>query len=194
MSPFQSSSSFLQMGQCCPHVHGVVEMSSLTWKVVALGTASGCCLCWVALQLGQKDFLPCGAFLWGKGFLQISLVPNYIVTGMDVADDFTTGIWVVTVKVATVGVGTAGSTGFMGEVRVAGKGWAITLTFYLLFTGALALLFWSTFLGTKAFLVEEFLSWEGVLVHGCNCGWGLGLGPNLPANSKYVFIFLIREG
>ena len=100
---------------------------------------------------------------------------------MDVAADFTTGIWVVVVEVATVGVGTAGSIGFMGEVGVAGKGWAITLTLYLLFTGAPALLSLSAFFGTRSFLVEEFLLWKGVLVHGCD--WGLGLGPSLPSNS-----------
>ena len=114
---------------------------------------------------------------------------------MDVAADFTTGIWVVA-EVATVGVGTADSIGFMGKVGVAGKGWVITLTLYFPFISVLALLFLSTFLGTKAFLVEEFLSWEGVLVHGCD--WGLGwvwvLGPSLPSNSKYVFTFLIKEG
>ena len=60
---------------------------------------------------------------------------------MDVAADFTTGIWVVEVEVATVGVGTAGGIEFLGNVGMVGKGWAITLTWYLLFTGALALLF-----------------------------------------------------
>ena len=88
------------------------------------------------------------------------------------AADFTTGIWVVAVEVATVGVGIAGGIGFTGKVGVAGIGWAITLTLYLLFTGALALLFFSAFLGTKVFLVKEFLSWEGVLVHDCEWGWG----------------------
>ena len=72
--------------------------------------------------------------------------------------------------------------------------WVITLTLNLLFTGALALLFFSAFLDTNLFLVEEFLSWEGVLVCGYNWGWGWGLGPSLPSSSKYVFIFLIRDG
>ena len=60
---------------------------------------------------------------------------------MDVAADFTMGIWVDAVEVATVGVGAAGGIGFMGAVGVgvAGKGWAITLTLYLPFTGALVL-------------------------------------------------------
>ena len=110
---------------------------------------------------------------------------------MDVAADFTMGIWVVAVEVDTVGAGTAGVIGFTGKVGVVGKGWMITLTMYLLFTNALALLLFSTFFSTGVFLVKELL-WEGVLVHGCN--WGYGLGPSLPSNSKYVFIFLIKEG
>ena len=66
---------------------------------------------------------------------------------MDVAADSTMGIWVVTVEVTTFGVGTAGGIGFMDEIEVGvvGKGWAITLTLYLLFTSALALLFFSAF-------------------------------------------------
>ena len=88
------------------------------------------------------------------------------------AADFTTGIWVVAVKVATVGLGSACGIGFMGKVGLAGISWVITLTLKLLFTGTLALLFFSTFLGTKVFLVNEFLSWEGVIVHDCDWGWG----------------------
>ena len=68
---------------------------------------------------------------------------------MDVAADFTTDIWVVAVEVVTVGVGSAGGIRFTGEVGLAGIGWAITLTLHLLFTGALALLFFSTFLGKE---------------------------------------------
>ena len=77
---------------------------------------------------------------------------------MDVATDFITGIWPAAVVVATVGVGSAGGNGFTGQVGVAGIGWMITLTLYLLFTGALALPLFSAFLSTKVFLVEEFLS------------------------------------
>ena len=109
---------------------------------------------------------------------------------MDVAADFPTGIWVVAIKVDTVGLGSAGGIGFMGEVGLADIGWVITLTLKLLFTGALALLFFSAFLGTKVFLVETFLSWEGVLVHGCDWVWG----PSLPSSSRYVFIFLTKDG
>ena len=87
----------------------------------------------------------------------------YTVNGMDMAADFTMGIWVVAVEVAAMGVGITGVIGFTGKVGVVGKGWAITLTLYLLFTGALALLFFSDFVGTRVFLVEEKL-WEGVLV------------------------------
>ena len=95
---------------------------------------------------------------------------------MDVAADFITGIWAVAVEVATAGAGSVGGIGFMGEVWLEGISWAITLTLYLPFTGALALLFFPNFLGTKVFLVKEFLSWEGMLVHGCNLVWGWGLG------------------
>ena len=93
-----------------------------------------------------------------------------------------------------MGVGAADGIGFVGkvEVGVVGKGWAITLTLYLLFTGALVL-FFSAFLGTRVFLIKELL-WEGVLVCNCDWGWGLGLGPSSPYNSRYVFIFLIKEG
>ena len=73
--------------------------------------------------------------------------------------DFTTNIWVVAVKVATVGVGTAGGVEFTGKVGVVGKGWVITLTLYLFLTSALALLFFSAILGTRVFLVKELL-WE----------------------------------
>ena len=100
----------------------------------------------------------------------------YTVTGMDVAVDFTTGIWVDVVDVATVGVGF----GFMGTavLEVVGKGSENTLTLYLLFTGTLVLLFFSAIMGPGIFLVKELLFWEGVLVHGCDWvwGWGLGLG------------------
>ena len=47
---------------------------------------------------------------------------------MDVAADFTTGIWVVAVKVAVVGLGSAGRIGFMGKVGLVGICWVMTLT------------------------------------------------------------------
>ena len=98
------------------------------------------------------------------------------------AADFTMAIWVVGVEVATVGVGAADGMGFMGkdEVGVVGKGWVITITLYFLFTGALVLLFFSTFLNTRDFLVME-LWWEGVLVHSCNWGWCWISGQACPA-------------
>ena len=62
---------------------------------------------------------------------------------MDMAADFTLDVWVDAVEVATVGVGAAGGIGFMDAVGagVVRKGWAITLTLYLLFTDVVALLF-----------------------------------------------------
>ena len=170
--------------------HGV---SPLIWRVVTLGAALGCCLCWGMLQLGVEGFSSTWVLPVGQGIpSNFPCTKLYTVTGMDVAADITTGICVVAVEVGTVGVGTAGGMQFTGEAGMAGIGWAITLTLYLLLTGALALPFFSTLLGTKAFLVEEFLLWEGVLVHGCD--WDLGLGPSLPSSSKYVFIFLIKDG
>ena len=82
---------------------------------------------------------------------------------MDVAADFTMGIWVVTVEMATVGVGTEGWIGFMGRVGVAGIGWVISLTLYLLFTCVLPLLLFSTFLVTK-------FSCQGISIMGRSAG------------------------
>ena len=103
-----------------------------------------------------------------------------------VAADFATGVWVVTIEVTTVGVGSVGRVGLLGKVGLVGIGWAITLTLNLLFTAALALFFFSAFLGIGVFLGEEFLLDENMLV----CGWL----PSLSSSSKYVFIFLIRDG
>ena len=85
-----------------------------------------------------------------------------------VAADFATGIWVVTVVLTTVGLGSA------GEDKLVGIGWAITLTLNLLFTGALALFFFSAFLGTRVFHGEEFLSWKK-----CWCVVVIGVGAKL---------------
>ena len=108
---------------------------------------------------------------------------------------FTMGIWVEVV--ATVGVGTVGVkfTGTVG-VGVVGMGWAITLTLYLPFAGVLVLLFISAILGPGVILAKGLLLWEEALVLGCDWVWGwcLGLGPSLPSNSWYVFIFQMREG
>ena len=113
---------------------------------------------------------------------------------MDVAANFMLGIWVDAVDMATVRVGI----GFMGAdiVGVVGKGWAITLTVYLLFPGTLVLLFFSAILGPGIFLFKELLFLEGVVVCGCDWvnGLGLGLGLSLPSNSRYVFIFQTRKG
>ena len=96
------------------------------------------------------------------------------------AADFTMGLWVDAIEVPTVVVGATGGIGFMAAVGagVVGNSWAFTLTLYLLFTGALALLFFSAVLGTRVFLVEELL-WEGVLVYGCDWVWGQGYPPTL---------------
>ena len=71
---------------------------------------------------------------------------------MDVAADFTTGIWVE--AVATEGVGAVEFTGVVG-VGVVGMGWAITLILYHLL--ASMVLFLSFILGLGAFLVMVLL-------------------------------------
>ena len=90
---------------------------------------------------------------------------------MDVAADFTTGIWMQVV--ATVGVDIVGVkfTGAVG-VGVVGMGWEITLSLYLLLAGILVLLFFSFTSDPGVFLVTGLLFWGGVLVHGCD--WVLG--------------------
>ena len=95
---------------------------------------------------------------------------------MDEAVDFTMGIWVEVV--ATVEIGTVGvkSTGVVG-IGVVGKGWAITLTLYILLVGTLVLLFFcSDILDPGAFLVMGFLFWGEVLVLGLQLGLALGPG------------------
>ena len=112
------------------------------------------------------------------------------------AVDFTMAIWVETV--ATVGVGAVEFTGVVG-VGVLGLGWAIALTLYLLLVRMVLLL--SLNLGFGAFLVMGLLFWGGPLVLGCSwvgCswdwGWGLGLEPSLPSNSRYILIFWMKKG
>ena len=61
---------------------------------------------------------------------------------------FPTGIWVdVVIVVTTVGLG------LVGKIRFTGK---VTFTLDLLPTGALALFFFSAFLGTGVFCGKEF--------------------------------------
>ena len=137
------------IGQSAPGSNRFVEpdmvlgqgVSSLIWKVGALGVTSGC----GGLQLGAEGF----SSTWGL-HLNFPFARLYTVTRMDVAADFTTGVWVDVVEVVTVGVGI----GFMGTnvVGLVGKGWAITLTLYLLFAGTLVL-FFSAILCPGVFLV-----------------------------------------
>ena len=101
---------------------------------------------------------------------------------MDVAVDLTPGIWVE--AVATVGVGAGG-------VVVVGTVWARTLSLYPILVIMVFFLL-SLALGPGAFLIMGLvLGWVG---HGWVCcswvccgwvwGWGLGLGPSFPSNSK----------
>ena len=82
------------------------------------------------------------------------------------AANSTMDIWVDALDMAAVGVG-IGFTG-IDVFGVVGKGWAITLTLYLLLAGTLVLLFFSFILGPGDFLVNGLLFWGGVLVHGCD--------------------------
>ena len=59
---------FVEAGMVLGH-----GLSSLTWKVGALGIASGCCLCWGGLQLGAEGFSSTWGLPVGREFLQISL-------------------------------------------------------------------------------------------------------------------------
>ena len=145
-----ASNRFVETGMVLGH-----GVSSLTWMAVTLGVASGCCLCWVVLQLGTEGISSTWGLPVGQGIPSIfPCAKLYTVSGMDVGADFTIGVWVVAVEMAAMGVGSSGRIGFMGKVGVTGIGWAITLTLYLLFTGTLPLLFFSAFLDTKVFLVK----------------------------------------
>ena len=97
--------------------------------------------------------------------LNLSWARLYTITGMNVAADLVTGLWVVAVELVAVGVGSTGRIGFTGKVGLMGIGWAITLILNLLFTGTLVLLFCSAFLGVGAFLGEESVLGEVTLMH-----------------------------
>ena len=88
---------------------------------------------------------------------------------MNVAADFTMGIWVDALDMAAVGVGI----GFTGAdvVGLVCKSWLITITLYLLFTGALVLLFFSVILGPGTNLFNRFVFGGEVLVCGCDWVW-----------------------
>ena len=104
--------------------------------------------------------------------------------------NLTTGVWVE--AVATVGVSAIG-------IVVVSTGWAKTLTLYPLLA-IMVLYALSLALGPGAFLAIGLEVWGWTLVLGCGwvghgwVHWGLGLGPSLPSNSKYIFIFWMREG
>ena len=135
-----ASNRFVESGMVLGH-----GVSSPFWRVVTVGTASSCCS-WGLLKLGVEGISPSWNLVVGLGSpLNLPWARLHTVIGMDVATDLITGIWDVAVEVATVGVDSAGGIGFMGNVGLAGIGWAITLTLNLLFTSALALLFFSAF-------------------------------------------------
>ena len=101
--------------------------------------------------------------------------------GMDVAADLVTGVWVEVL--ATVGVGAVDCTGAVGLVLT---GWTSTLTLYFLLASTVLFLL-SFALGPGAFLIMGLvLDWVGHGWVGCGqvWGWGLGLGPSFPSNSK----------
>ena len=179
-----SSSSFLQIGQCSPHVHFssadlffcglsktiawgiactlvVLLFSLLSLWVFAWGNWPICPgfkwipggwhgvtprgvfsdlegwgigysfrLWWISLG-GRRIFLNLGPSCGVGSSFKFSFAKLYTVTRMDMAADFTMGIWLDAVDVAAVGVGI----GFTGTdvVGIVGEGWEITLTLYLLF-------------------------------------------------------------
>ena len=88
---------------------------------------------------------------------------------MDMAVDFTMGIWLEVLATAEIGIVGVKLTGVVG-IGVVGMGWAITLTLYLLSASTLVLLFFCyDILGPGDFLVMWLLFWGGALVLGC--GW-----------------------
>ena len=100
---------------------------------------------------------------------------------MDVAADLVTGVWVEIL--ATMGVG---AVEFTGAVGVVGIGWASTLTLYLVLL-SMVLFLLSLAFGPGAFLIMGLvLGWVGHCWVCCGqvWGWGLGLGPSFPSNSK----------
>ena len=118
----------------------------------------------------------------------------YTVTGIDSAVDQTIGVCVLTV--ATMGVGAV-------EVGVEGVGLVSTLTLYLLLAIKVFLLLSGTFVwGHGDFLTLGLVlgrasyGWFWCWQVYCSWVWGQGLnlGPILPSNSRYVFIFQMREG
>ena len=124
----------------------------------------------------------------------------YTITGIYIAVDLDTGVWKK--AVATVGVGVAEFTGAV-RVVVVGTGWVRTLTLYPLLAIMVLFLLSGTFvLDPVAFLTMGLVL--GLAGHSRVCcgwvccswvwGWGLGFGPSFPSNSKYVFIFQMRDG
>ena len=108
---------------------------------------------------------------------------------MDIVADLVTGVWVEVV--ATVG---AGVVEFTGGIEVVCTGLVSTLTLYFLLASMVFFLL-SLALGPGTFLIIGLvLGWVGCgwVCCGWVWGWGLGLGPSFPSNSK-VFIFWVRE-
>ena len=137
--------------------HGV---SSLVCGAVAVVAALGCSTLVGLSPLEVKGFSsPLNLLIGGLGISWILLwAILYTVTGIVVGlavvvVGLTADVWVdVTMVVTVIGVG------LTKKVWFAGKGSTITLTSNLLFIGALALFFFSAFLGTVVFGGEGPLS------------------------------------
>ena len=91
---------------------------------------------------------------------------------MEVAADFTTGIWVIiAVKVAIVKVGTAGGIGFKGKIGVAA--WAGQLPSpYIFFT----LVLWLSFSSPPSWTLRFFLFRNFYCGKKCWCIVAIGVG------------------
>ena len=140
------------------------------WQSLQLQVAvfHGDCYSW-----GWKDLFPFGAFLLDRGFPQICLVLDYTVTGIDVAAmaaDFATGIWVVAIVLISV-IRFSRWCWVHGQSWVGGHRLGNHSCLNLLFTGALDLIFFSTFLGTRVFCGKAFLSGKR-----CWCVVAIGVG------------------
>ena len=143
-----------------------------------------------------KEFPLSGVFLVGRELHQIfPFAKLYTITGMVMAADFTTAIWVEVVA-------TVGGRHSLGQIHWHSWSWGgkYALDNYPYFISSFgghsdsSLLF--IHLGSWGFSSHGLLFWGGMQVLGCVWVWscGLGLVPSLSSNSRYVFIFQMREG
>ena len=158
----------------------------------AMGMSSTCC--------GGLDPLFWGLVVRHGTSANCPVANLYTVTGMDVAVDLVTGICMEVVATAWVGAAE-----FTGAVWVVVHRYRLGKDSHLVpsfsYHSPLPLVrdicLWSWGFSKHRVGVCLGSSWLGLLWLVC-CSWvwggGLGFGPGFPSNSKYVFIFQMREG